>query len=443
VKCEKYWSDAGEAQFGEITVKLTATKTFADYIIRSFEMFKSDKEVTRTFTQFHFTSWPDKSVPVTPWSLVEFLKRVSAQTTKSPVVVHCSAGVGRTGTFIALHNVIRQAQDTGRIDFYQTLAKLRRDRKLMVQTAEQYMFLHKAAQAAIVCVDTEVKSKNICDRINKLKEKSTTGKTQLEEEFEGVSTACKNFNLDTKDDIQELDDDGNVYQNSSNVNSTLKNRYTSIVPKQRFRPYLSCESKDMGEYINAIFVPGFEKKDQQLITQLPMPTTVVDFWRLVSQYDVSLIVAFEIDAMAKDESFGNYLPVAGVETLSCPPFEIISMVKRQEPLWEESRLKIDKEKPKLSKTTSVAGSHSVIHIKCLFTDLSPKNLLSLVKHVRSYDAHARGRTLYTCRNGADYSGLICVLSLLLDRIEQDDSVCVPLVVGEIKSIRLEVIPTPV
>ncbi|CAL1534193.1 unnamed protein product, partial [Lymnaea stagnalis] len=82
------------------------------------------------------------------------------------------------------------------------------------------------------------------------------------------------------------------------------------------------------------------------------------------------------------------------------------------------------------------------HIKCFFTDLSPKNLLSLVKHVRSYDAHARGRTLYTCRNGADYSGLICVLSLLLDRIEQDGSLCVPLVVGEIKSIRLEVIPTP-
>ncbi|CAL1546979.1 unnamed protein product, partial [Lymnaea stagnalis] len=142
VKCEKYWSDAGEAQFGEITVKLAATKSFADYIIRSFEMFKvrhystgSDKEVTRTFTQFHFTSWPDKSVPVTPWSLVEFLKRVSAQTTKSPVVVHCSAGVGRTGTFIALHSVIRQAQDTGRVDFYQTLAKLRQDRIFMIQTA--------------------------------------------------------------------------------------------------------------------------------------------------------------------------------------------------------------------------------------------------------------------------------------------------------------------
>ncbi|CAL1541406.1 unnamed protein product [Lymnaea stagnalis] len=75
------------------------------------------------------------------------------------------------------------------------------------------------------------------------------------------------------------------------------------------------------------------------------------------------------------------------------------------------------------------------------TDLDPHKLLTFIKQARSYNALAKGMILYTCRNGARYSGLACVLSLLVDRMEHDSCLTVPLVVGSVKSIRPEVIPT--
>ncbi|CAL1546516.1 unnamed protein product, partial [Lymnaea stagnalis] len=154
-KCERYWPDEGEKEFGGIRVKLSTTQVCAEYTIRRLELRKSNEQVQHA-TQFHFTSWPDTGVPKTPWSLVDFEQRVAAEPTEKPIVVHCSAGVGRTGTFIALCNVMSQAKDTGGMDFFQTLVKLRNDRMLMIQTEEQYEFLHRAAQVALLCLGTTV-----------------------------------------------------------------------------------------------------------------------------------------------------------------------------------------------------------------------------------------------------------------------------------------------
>uniref|UniRef100_A0A2C9LN21 Uncharacterized protein n=1 Tax=Biomphalaria glabrata TaxID=6526 RepID=A0A2C9LN21_BIOGL len=132
-KCDKYWPDSGNTAFGEITVKLKDTQILADYVIRKIELEKSDAP-TQSLTHYHFTSWPDQGVPVTPWALVDFEQRVDINSSTAPVVVHCSAGVGRTGTFIALHNILSQAKETGSVDFYKTLVKLREDRFLMIQT---------------------------------------------------------------------------------------------------------------------------------------------------------------------------------------------------------------------------------------------------------------------------------------------------------------------
>ncbi|CAL1534171.1 unnamed protein product [Lymnaea stagnalis] len=443
VKCEKYWLDDSPAQFGEIQVRMIAIQTFADYVIRVLEMSKPREAVAvQTFTHFHFTSWPDKGVPVSPWGLVDFEQRVFAHPTSRPIVVHCSAGVGRTGTFIALHNIIREAKKTGYVDFLKTVVKLRQDRNLMIQTMEQYWFLHKAAQIAIVCIGTTVTSNDIVGRIKQLDEKSMSGMTKMEAEFRDVS----NVNDDFKEDFNKAEEysgeDGNVYQNSGENIDKVKNRFSNIAPKQKYRPVLACGTTDMRDYINAVFLPGFKKQSQHLLTQLPMPTTVVDFWRLVTQYNVSLIVAFEVHTMVTDITFGNYLPIAANQKLNCSPYKIKSMSLTKEALWEEQVLMVETEKRKslFSLSPNNDESQTVVHLKCLFTELDPDKLLSFLRQIRSYNALAQGRIVYTCSNGAKYSGLACVLSLLLDRMEHDSCITVPLVVGTVKTIRPEVIP---
>ncbi|XP_059158851.1 receptor-type tyrosine-protein phosphatase epsilon-like [Physella acuta] len=98
------------------------------------------------FTQFHFTSWPDKGVPLTPWGLVDFEQRVALGGASRPIVVHCSGKVDRKGIFIAVYNVIREAEDTGRIHVVHTADKLRHEGVLLTLTAEQYRCLYKVLE---------------------------------------------------------------------------------------------------------------------------------------------------------------------------------------------------------------------------------------------------------------------------------------------------------
>ncbi|XP_055884531.1 receptor-type tyrosine-protein phosphatase alpha-like, partial [Biomphalaria glabrata] len=423
-KCDKYWPDSGKTMFGDIKVRLIDTESFADYTIRKLQLEKKDA-ASRLLTHYHFTSWPDQGVPMTPWALVDFEQRVDINSSTAPVVVHCSAGVGRTGTFIALHNIMSQAMHTGHIDFYNTLVKLREDRFLMIQTPDQYVFLHKAAQAAIVSMGTTVTSIDSQTRFNHLQQKTMTGMSNMENEFQSICAICKNeTGLQKEDDL--------LYQNTETLQKDSKNRFSSIVPKDCYRPFLQRDSKDMGDYINAVFVQGFHKKDQQILTQLPMPLTLVSFWKLVTQYKVSLIVAFDTDKMSTDQTIANYLP-SSEKPFSAPPYEIQSTDLKEENLWVEQNIKVVNQSSKIE--------HSVIHLKCKVHDPDAMRLLTFVNKSRSYNALVKGRILYTCRDGATYSGLACVLSLLLDRMDHDTCWTVPLVVGSVKSIRPQVIPT--
>ncbi|XP_059176844.1 receptor-type tyrosine-protein phosphatase epsilon-like [Physella acuta] len=337
IKCEQYWPDEDEATFGLITVKLTVTDVFADYTIRQFILNKKGHP-PHSVKQFHFTSWPDQGVPLTPWALVEFEQRVASQPTATPTVVHCSAGVGRTGTFIALRHVMKEAEDTGRMDFFKTLIKLRQARVLMIQTAEQYEFLHKAACVALVCMKTTVASCDVGERIQFLHTKTKSGPSHMQKEFEAVCGLCQNV-----DDGHKESDVGDVYQNTSTAVKQQKNRNTQILPHEMYRAQLAADTANASDYINAVLIPSFRKTRHQILTQLPLPSTVVDFYRLVTQYRVSLAVAFDGDVQSQDsQTLGNYLPVSTTEPLKCEPFVISSSEIKGDNILDEQKLTINK-----------------------------------------------------------------------------------------------------
>ncbi|CAL1529556.1 unnamed protein product [Lymnaea stagnalis] len=440
-KCERYWPSEYEVDIGEIKIRLNSTHKFADYIIRKLELLKPG-ETTHALTQFHFTSWPDKGVPTAAWGLVDFQQRVLSYTTNKPIVVHCSAGVGRTGTFIALHNVVCQAKATGTMDFFKTLCQLRQDRVFMVQTALQYIFLHKAAQVAMLCIDTTVHSDDIVDRIEKLETASSNGQSLFEQEFKAICHVCA--------DDDEVDEEGSggsvsgLYQNSRAAGNKLKNRFSNILPKDQYRPYLSCDSKDSGDYINAVFIHSFTKLKHQFLTQLPLSTTVVDFWRLVTQFKVSVIIAFELDLKDSDETIGSYLPPNKGEILHCGNVEIEVKSETLGSAWEEQSLAVaihKKKKTRMSASSSLTEEVSLTHFKYTGNFADSEKLLTFIQYVRLQQEQHDGRILYTCRNGADLSGFACILSLLLDRMDNDHYLTVPLVVGAVKTIRHQVIPT--
>ena len=144
-------------QGSKFTVTLTSVVPAAEYQIRKlllksvreidnliisvlkylFILQTSDSENELTVTHMHYTAWPDHGLPQNAMSLISFIRRVRKEHPVSldhTLLVHCSAGVGRTGTFILLDRVMQQMKREGTLSIYNILKGMRGQRMKMVQT---------------------------------------------------------------------------------------------------------------------------------------------------------------------------------------------------------------------------------------------------------------------------------------------------------------------
>ncbi|NWH70678.1 PTPRJ phosphatase, partial [Piaya cayana] len=152
-KCEQYWPDKQSKSYGDIIVTMVSEIVLPEWTIRDFTVEKSNIPEGHTVRQFHFTSWPDHGVPETTDLLINFRhlvhEYISQNPIDSPTLVHCSAGVGRTGTFIAVDRLIQQIEMENTVDVYGVVYDLRMHRPLMVQTEDQYVFLNQCVMDII------------------------------------------------------------------------------------------------------------------------------------------------------------------------------------------------------------------------------------------------------------------------------------------------------
>ncbi|XP_033940150.1 tyrosine-protein phosphatase non-receptor type 5 [Pseudochaenichthys georgianus] len=143
-KCAEYWPEDTVTHEGiEITV-VTVTQE-DDYSLRVFTLKCEGEE--RSLQQYWYTSWPDQKTPDKAPPLLELVQEVErareeAPPSSGPIIVHCSAGIGRTGCFIATSILCKQLRTEGSVDILRTTCQLRLDRGGMIQTGEQYQFVH-------------------------------------------------------------------------------------------------------------------------------------------------------------------------------------------------------------------------------------------------------------------------------------------------------------
>ncbi|NXP79686.1 PTPRJ phosphatase, partial [Ramphastos sulfuratus] len=152
-KCEQYWPEEQSKSYGDIIVTMVSEIVLPEWTIRDFTVEKSNTPESHTVRQFHFTSWPDHGVPETTDLLINFRHLVHEYSSQNPIdsptLVHCSAGVGRTGTFIAIDRLIQQMEMESTVDVYGVVYDLRMHRPLMVQTEDQYVFLNQCVMDII------------------------------------------------------------------------------------------------------------------------------------------------------------------------------------------------------------------------------------------------------------------------------------------------------
>ncbi|GFN78763.1 receptor-type tyrosine-protein phosphatase kappa [Plakobranchus ocellatus] len=418
-KCNKYWPDDSEEIFGEIIVQLLTTRVFAEYTIRHLRLLMGN-EPPRDLMHFHFTAWPDKSVPENPWGLVDFYHRVMASPGTGPLLVHCSAGVGRTGTFIALCNLLKEAEITEKMNFQMTLLKLRQDRMHMIQTADQYIFLHKTALVAHMTSGTTIQVKDIAARFHSL-EGGASGDEPArtyEKEFADLASVCdENITMSDEQTTGAEEVYGNV------MAGKCKNRLNNILASNSHRPILSAEKQGEDTYINAVFVPSLHKKSQDILTQLPLPSTVTDFWRLVTQFNVRMVVAFEVESRATDESIADFLPETDGKPFQTDDIEINSTTVDDNSTVKHMYLTIQRKDSQDPCSSTDLHNVRLTCLLCKNVTLNPESVLGLVEKIQACRPSEDYRTVYMCR------------------LKVDNCLAVPLVVGAIKAIRPQVIPT--
>ncbi len=163
-KCGQYWpEDVGEVlKAGDYNVISTEVESNGeDFIVTHLTLTNERSGEVRNICHFQFVSWPDYGVPDSAMSMLTFLQRVrekQAEFTASlvedgkwnghelgpPMVVHCSAGIGRTGTFATLDMAIRKYEAVGKVDIRSTVEQIRSQRAFSIQMPDQYVFCHLA-----------------------------------------------------------------------------------------------------------------------------------------------------------------------------------------------------------------------------------------------------------------------------------------------------------
>ncbi|XP_019898975.1 receptor-type tyrosine-protein phosphatase delta isoform X33 [Esox lucius] len=279
VKCDQYWPTRGTETYGLIQVTLLDTVELATYCVRTFALYKNGSSEKREVRQFQFTAWPDHGVPEHPTPFLAFLRRVKAcnPPDAGPMVVHCSAGVGRTGCFIVIDAMLERIKHEKTVDIYGHVTLMRAQRNYMVQTEDQYVFIHDALQEAVTCGTTEVPARNLYAYIQKLTAvEGGENVTGMELEFKRLA----NTKAHTSRFI------------SANLPcNKFKNRLVNIMPYESTRVCLQpIRGVEGSDYINASFIDGYRQQKAYIATQGPLAETTEDFWRMLWEHNSTIVV---------------------------------------------------------------------------------------------------------------------------------------------------------
>ncbi|XP_069827673.1 receptor-type tyrosine-protein phosphatase U isoform X5 [Dendropsophus ebraccatus] len=402
VKCSKYWPDTTET-YGDIRITLLNTETLAEYTVRTLALERRGYTARHEVKQFHFLSWPEHGVPFHATGLLAFIRRVKSSTPPDagPVVVHCSSGAGRTGCYIVLDVMLDMAECEGVVDIYNCVKTLCSRRINMVQTQEQYVFIHDAILEACLCGDTAIPA---CDFKQTYKEMlqidTQSNSTHLRDEFQTLNSVTAQLGVE-ECSVALL------------PHNRDKNRSMDVLPPDRSLPLLlSAHGEDTSNYINAALTDSYKKSSHVIVTVHPLQNTMTDFWRLVYDYGCSSIVMLnQLNQSNSAWPCLQYWPDSGISRYGPMEVQFVSGSVDEDVVTRLFRVQ------NITRDEHLLVKHFQYLRWSPYRDTpdTKRSFLQLLSMVEQWQEQNREhRTLVHCLNGGGRSGTFCACAMLCE-----------------------------
>ncbi|XP_037071041.1 tyrosine-protein phosphatase 99A-like [Pollicipes pollicipes] len=320
-KCDRYWPQEGTETFGVIKVTNLGQDVMATYTIRKFRLqhLKMKKKcraaAERTVYQYHYTNWPDHGIPESPLPILSFVRKSAAANPEGagPIVVHCSAGVGRTGTYIVLDSMMRMIRAKGELNVFGFLKYIRTQRNFLVQTEEQYIFLHDALLELIESGETDIHRTFLRRYLHNL--------LTTEQDVYPWYNLDRQFRLVTYDQAFHFNMASG--RHPANVH---KSRRGELLPTEASRVCITPRpGVECSDYINASWLPGFSRLREFVVTQHPLASTLAAFWQMVWDHNAQTIVLL---SPVDDQEYCIFWPLEH-DDIDCEQFRVCFTAETQ------------------------------------------------------------------------------------------------------------------
>ncbi|XP_025107075.1 receptor-type tyrosine-protein phosphatase kappa-like isoform X1 [Pomacea canaliculata] len=296
----KYWPSAGEKKkYDQVEVTCVDEVNKAHFIVRTFSV-KQDNEY-RHVEQFQFTGFTDQETP-SAVSFVVFWRFVNSRAPphlSSPSIIHCSAGVGLTGVYIALDIVMKQAESESETNIFDVVNRIRLDRCSMVKSKDYYLYLHRTVLEACVSRGTCLDMATFEMVFPELVEVDSPNNL-IDRQFQ---------NLRVLPDVRL--DDSYAFLEESGDDS---------------KKFLTVQIDGGSISINAFFVPTL--LDAHGIIMTPLPESWDTVWSLVEGYSIKEIMLLG-NALCGKPGAGPYWPTQTGHRLQAGPYTVSLTDKRQ------------------------------------------------------------------------------------------------------------------
>uniref|UniRef100_A0A8D0ZQV3 Receptor-type tyrosine-protein phosphatase C n=1 Tax=Sus scrofa TaxID=9823 RepID=A0A8D0ZQV3_PIG len=456
-KCAEYWPsmEEGSHAYGDVIVEVNEHKRCPDYIIQKLTITNvslKEKVNGRAVTHIQFTSWPDHGVPEDPHLLLKLRRRVNAFSNffSGPIVVHCSAGVGRTGTYIGIDAMLEGLEAENKVDVYGYVVKLRRQRCLMVQVEAQYILIHQALVEYNQFGETEVSLSELHPYLSNLKKRDPPSEpSPLEAEFQRLPSyrSWRTQHIGNQEENKSKNRNSKVIPYDFN-RVTLKHELETSKESEHDSDESSDDDSDSEEttrYINASFVMSYWKPEVMIAAQGPLKETIGDFWQMIFQRKVKVIVMLSELKNGDQEDCAQYWE-DGKQTYG--EVEVHMKDTNKSSAYTLRAFELRHSKRKDPRTVYQYQFH---HWNAEELPAEPKELILMIQNLKQKlpkknsmegnKYHRNVPLLIHCRDGSQQTGIFCALLNLLESAETEEVIDVFQTVKSLRKARPGMVPT--